>query len=109
MKKIILLIAVLASGAIQAAQPAGFNTKITFLNSYNQYGNGDVIFNVDAPVAGCESGFWLTKADAGFQSNMAMLVAANMAKSTVSVVGDTAQMWGGSGGRYCKLYSIEVR
>jgi hypothetical protein len=83
-------------------------TKITLLDSYNQYGDGDVRILVQTPPssAGCD-GFWITKADAGFQANLSMLLAAYHAGTQVVIYGLPGQLWAGSGAKICKLYSVE--
>ena len=81
-------------------------TKINYLLSYNADGGGDVIFRVSDPVANCENGYWLTKADPGFGANLSMLLAAYQSKTTVKIFCDPAIRWPLSNVKYCKLYGI---
>lgn len=81
-------------------------TSINRLISYNQYGGGDVAFTVVHPSAGCD-GYWINKADPGFDANMSMILAAYHAKAPVRVHGLNDQKWQGTGSFWCKLYAIE--
>lgn len=83
-------------------------TRISFLDSYNQYGGGDVIFKVETPIYDCY-GYWISKTDPGFQANMSMLTAAYLAGTSVVVFGLADQLWSGSGNKYCKLHSVSYQ
>lgn len=109
MKKILASVLLLASAMSQAAIVGTAVTKITVISAYNQYGGGDVVIKTETNVAGCEDGFWLTKSDAGYSANLGVILSVYHAKSPVSVYGLTEQIWAGSGGKYCKLYNIELR
>jgi hypothetical protein len=89
-----------------AATETTATASINRLISYNQYGGGDVVFTVDKPSAGCH-GYWITKADPGFDANMSMILAAYHSKAPVRVHGHNDQKWQGSGAFWCKLYAIE--
>lgn len=107
LRAILLSFALIANYA-QAASVGTTSTKIAFVSSYNQYGTGDVIFKVQDPVSDCADGYWITKADPGFQANLAMIISASEVKNTVVVNGLPDQLWSGStDSKYCKLYSIE--
>jgi hypothetical protein len=109
MKKILaLFLAVVCSSSFAGIVQSSV-TKVTYLSSYNQYGGGDVTVSVETKTVGCEDGFWLSKSDAGFPANLAMLLSAYHAKTPVMVYGLSDQIWVGSAGKYCKLYLIELR
>jgi hypothetical protein len=80
-------------------------TKVSFITSYN--GNGDVMLKLESPIEACAKGYWLNVSDIGFQSNMSMLIAAFQANTTVRLYGLPSQDWPGSGGNYCRVYSVE--
>lgn len=108
MKSILgLLLAFVCSATLAEIVPTGL-TKITYLSSYNQYAGGDVVFSVANPIAGCENGFWLSKADAGFNANLSMLLSSYQTKNPVKIYGLSDQIWGGSAGKFCKMYLIEM-
>jgi hypothetical protein len=60
MKKILLSFLLTLCGPTFAALVETPMTKIVWISTYNQFNGGDVIFGVESPVAGCESGFWLS-------------------------------------------------
>jgi len=109
MKKILFSALLLASAMSHAAIVSTAVTKVIRIYSFNQYGGGDAVFLTENPVAGCENGFWMSKSDAGFNANLAAILSAYHAKSPVVVYGLTEQIWGGSTGKYCKLYNIELQ
>lgn len=82
-------------------------TTVTSIWSYNS--NGDVTFKVANPIPECIDGYWISKTDVGFQVNFSMILAASAAKSSVVVDAYTDKLWPGSGGKYCKLNSLENR
>lgn len=112
MKKLFLLCAFMlltvSSANLFAANyiGSGFST-ISFITSYNQFGPGDVAFRIATPISQCPNGYWFTKNDPGFQANLSMLIAAYQAKSKIRIYALPDQIWKGSSGTYCKLYSIE--
>ena len=106
MKKIAVLLALLASSLAHAAIIDSPTSKIKMMGSYNQYAGGDVYFAIENPAGICTHGYWLNKADAGFGANMAMLLSAYHAKSNVMIYAHNDQIWPGSTGTYCKLYSV---
>ena len=108
MKKIAFLLLLLISSVTQAALVNTATTKIKKIESYNQYNGGDVYFSVETSIFDCADGFWLTKSDPGFSANMAFLLSAYHAKSPIMVHGHSDQIWPGSGGRFCKLYSVAL-
>lgn len=107
MFKTLVIMGLLFSSAVMA-QIGTSNTKIISLDSYNQYGNGDVLFRVETPVAECDGGYWLTKNDPGFNANLSFIISAYQAKNTVKIFGVPTQLWSGSSNKYCKLYSITL-
>ncbi len=85
------------------------NTRITYVNAYHDYGNGDVTFKVASPHPSCSDGYWLNKDNnPGYSATLALIVSSFHAKSNMHVYGDATKLWPGSSGKYCKLYSIEL-
>lgn len=108
MKKTLASVLLLASALSQAGIVGTPITKIALVSAYNQYGGGDVVIRAQTNVAGCEDGFWMTKSDAGYSANLALILSAYHAKSPVTVYGLSEQIWAGSAGKFCKLYNIEL-
>ncbi|ARC91955.1 hypothetical protein B6A42_07415 [Vibrio coralliilyticus] len=107
MYRLFLILSVLFSSYLYASDYVGSElTSISSVTSYNQYGLGDVIFQIKNPISQCPDGYWITKADPGFQANLSMLIAAFQAKSKVRIYGLPSQKWAGSSGTFCKLYSM---
>lgn len=84
-------------------------TKVVLVGSYNALGGGDVYFQLQEPTANCPAGYWMTKSDPGFSSNMAAVISAYHAKSSVTIFGMPNQTWSGTAARACKLYLIQLR
>ena len=88
----------------------GHKTPVTTVSSVWSYSStGDVTFKVANPIPECIDGYWIAKTDVGFQVNFSMILAASAAKSSVVVDAYTDKLWPGSGGKYCKLNSLENR
>lgn len=86
--------------------PSGM-TKISFISSYNEYGDGDIQFKIKDPISECDKGYWMNKKDPGFQANFSMLLAAFQSGTTVKIHALPHVRWPGSNSNFCKLYSIE--
>jgi hypothetical protein len=106
MKKVILLIILLLGTNVVEAAEASQSTSITRFISYNKFGGGDVVFRIANPTANC-FGYWISKGDAGFSTNLSLILAAYQTKTKVKVTGLTDQKWPGSSSFWCKLYAIE--
>lgn len=83
-------------------------TIIKTIVSFSEYGGGDVVLKTVNTEPSCANGYWLKKSDPGFEVNMSILLSAYHAKSSVILRGHDNQIWGGSSGTYCHLYSIEL-
>ena len=82
-------------------------TTIPYIGSYSS--NEWVIFKVANPISECSDGYWIAKSDIGFQANVSMILAAYAAKSSVVVDAYIDKPWPGSGAKYCKLNSLELK
>lgn len=96
----------LAAFSSQAAVIAATNVTITTLYTYPQYGGGDVVIQVSLPLAGCESGFWLSGSDPGLRTVYAQLLAARMTKTPLAIWAFNDQIWTGSSGRTCRIQAV---
>lgn len=79
--------------------------QITKFHAYTDYNNGDIAFNVDTTIAGCD-GFWLSPADPGFKNVYAALLMAKASGMPVVVYAYDTQLWPGSGDKYCRVRTL---
>ena len=108
MKKIMFIMSFLFVGAVAAATEGSALSKIEQLYSFSESGGGDVTVRLSENGSIC-AGYWLKKTDPGFQANLSMIIAAYHAKSDIVITGHTDQIWAGSGGKYCHVYSVGYR
>jgi hypothetical protein len=98
--------AILIPGMVRAGMVLTTPASVLRLETYTDFNNGDVIFQVNTPVAGC-TGFWLTPADGGYKSALATLMMAKAAQINVRVYAYDNVLWpGGAPAAYCKVRSI---
>lgn len=79
--------------------------NVTRIQSYTEYGDGDVVFDVDTAVAGC-NGFWLRPIDKGFKQTFAVLLMAKASGIPVVVYAHDDQLWSGSTDKYCRVRNL---
>ncbi len=83
------------------------STSITNMYTYTATGVADdIVLTVETHITGCESGFWLSGADAKAHAFIpALLLSAFHTGTTVyfSVYDDVDKHWAGSGGKFCKI------
>lgn len=109
MKKALLSLCAFYAFSAQAIQVDTGATTIKMVNSFSNYGAGDVIFSTaNSGTTECPV-FWITKTDPGFQANLSMIIAAYHAKTSVTVVGITDFPWSGTTEKSCKLYYIQYQ
>jgi hypothetical protein len=100
--------ALLAASLAQATEINSTTTQVGYVHTYPNFGNGDVIFSLAAPVSGC-SGFWLSPSDPGFKQAYGMLITAKATQASVMVWADPNQIWPGSpSGQYCRLTVLRL-
>lgn len=98
-----------ASGAALAVEEPSNPGTVARVISYTTYGNGDVAVALSNITGKTCEGYWLNKADPGFQANFAMLVAAYHTKNTVQLYGETTLKWAATGAYFCKLTLVDYR
>jgi hypothetical protein len=82
---------------------------ITGFITYNAYGSGDVLILVSGVTAGCERGFWLRPADAGFKNLYAAALTLYTSKNSLIVQTDNTTVWPGSpqsGQTFCLVTAL---
>lgn len=99
MRKIIIICTValtsIASGVFTAGSYALEASPVSTISrfiSYSQFGDGDVVFRIKNSTVGC-FGYWMNKADPGFEANLSMALAAFHSKSSVKIQGHEDQKW----------------
>lgn len=115
MRKIIVVISLLLSANITFAGVGSYpNNEILKIGFYTTFGDGDVIIigtNIGAHGTPCESGFWLSPNDPGFQSALSAILSAYHAKTKVHIHANNIDSvginrWAGSSGWYCRIDSV---
>jgi hypothetical protein len=96
----------LVGAPAHAALVGGNVGLLTQLITFTDYGTGDVVIIVAAPLATCQQGFWLRMTDAGVKAAYAQLLAAWHGGQPLTVYGWDDQLWSGSAGRYCRLDNV---
>ena len=82
-------------------------TTVRFIEAYEEFGDGDVLFTVEQPSATCV-GYWLKRADPGFATNRNLLLSARMSGTPVTVYAKDDLLWPGSGSPYCKVHALRL-
>jgi DNA-directed RNA polymerase specialized sigma24 family protein len=94
-----------ASAAVYSnAVPA----TIISVETYTQYGGGDVIFKMASNTldTACPSGFWIKGNDPGAKSVLAQVLAARATETPVVVYADTAVTWTGAQSAACLVWAV---
>jgi hypothetical protein len=111
LSRLILGMCLAVSGATQAGTilTAAAST-ITSIDSYTQYGSGDVIFTLanNSLASPCPYGFWIRGTDAGAKSTLAQVMTALQAGSSVVVSADTSTTWTGAASAACLVWDVIV-
>ena len=108
MKKTIFLGALFFSLNAFSAIEVSPVTKIDRIMSFSEYGQGDVTVWLENNGAICTHGYWLRKADPGFDANLSLVLSAFHAQSAISIRGHTDDIWTGSSGTFCHVYLIDL-
>jgi len=104
----------IAISTANAAVISSGKTTITKIVSYtgavdtDNSTRGDMlILTVTAP-AGCTSGFWLHPSNVGYNNTLSVLLSAFHTKSTVSINADDTKLLPDTGGKFCRIDSVEL-
>jgi hypothetical protein len=115
MNKLFGRCAIFLAGSIACASNAAvYSTNPTIIarvDTYTQYGGGDVIFTLSnsSLAASCPSGFWIRATDgAGAKTTIAQVMAAQHAGNSVVVYADTSIAWSGAGSPACLVWTVQV-
>jgi hypothetical protein len=83
-------------------------STITKVDTYTQYGGGDVIFFManNSLSAMCPYGFWIRATDAGAKTTVAQILAAYQAGTPVVVSADPSITWSGAGSASCLVWDV---
>lgn len=104
--KIIVRILALVPITALALEPSPVS-EIKVLQTYTNWAHADVMVVLQSTSGVCK-GYWFNKDDAGYQSNLSMLIAAYQANTKLQLHGheEISSKWAGSETHFCKLYSI---
>ena len=109
MKYILLAFTLLLTSIQAIATEYSYQSKITMVQSYPEYGEGDVIFKINNPATICK-GYWLSPSTPGFNANLSLVLSAYHSTADVRIWGheEASNKWPGSTTHLCKLYSIKL-
>ncbi len=100
---LLLFFSSVANSAVQTV-----TSKVDLIGTYSTYGDGDVVFQLDDELSGCEGGLWLRKSDPGFDSHLNLLLSAFHANTKLTIGAHTDQLWSGSTKKYCRVDWIKL-
>lgn len=106
-KILLSAVAALATGSAFATSVSS-TSVVTTVNAYMVQGSGEAIFRLETNPSGCY-GLWLKRADAGFSSTYALLLAAKSMGASVDVKADNADTITISGNAYCRVERIQLQ
>ena len=106
---VLVALVFMASGSAFAVEESSNPGTVVRVLSYTSYGNGDAAVQVSNAAGKICEGYWLNKADAGFQANLAMLITAYQTKNNVILYGETTSRWAGTGAYFCHLTVVDYR
>jgi hypothetical protein len=105
----IRMLSMAIAGAMLVASPqvsatiVGATGTVVQIYTYPDFGSGDFVFRLSATVAGCEGGFWLSPSQPGFKASVAFVMQARASGESITVGGNDALIWNGSGSKFCKV------
>jgi len=105
-KNYIILFLIFASFPVSAVVVKSVATKISGINSYANFPDGDTLFTVNAAHADCLGGYWLKMSDIGYKKNLSILLSAFHAQSNVIFYADNASVWPYSPSAMCHMTQI---
>ncbi|WP_428610710.1 hypothetical protein, partial [Sedimenticola sp.] len=76
------------------------------IDSYSEYGTGDVVVKVNSPSAGCADGYWMSSNEAGSNFALSVLLTARAGGEQISIEGDQDRRWSGSSKDYCHIFKV---
>jgi hypothetical protein len=96
-------IAMLAMSLPASAAVVPASGTVAVVYAYAEFGSGDFVFRLSTTAAGCEGGFWLSPSQPGFKTLVAFVMQARATGETITVGGNNALIWNGSGSSFCKV------
>ncbi len=110
---------VISLPAIASEESSTEGGLITEIISYSDYGTadsagnkGDVWVSLAVNGASCSYGYYIHKAQGGYDSNLSMLLAAYHAKTPIKIRGNVGELWVGSNSEThpaCEVNSVQYR
>ncbi len=104
-------------GLASESSSEGMIEEIISYSNYGTLGNDDTKGDVWVSLAtnngaSCSYGYFIHKAQGGYQSNLSMLLAAYHAKTPIKIRGNTGVLWSGSNSETdpaCEVDSVQYR
>lgn len=107
-KRISIFAALISATLASAAYGMVLTTPVQVVRYqiYTDYGNGDIVFEVNGTFTGCY-GFWLSPADAGYKQAYAALLTAKATGGALVLYAYDTSLWPGSSNfNYCRVRSL---
>ena len=101
---VLMFISSPAYGVVVTSTP----TKISEINSYANFPNGDTLFTVDSPHSTCPGGYWLKMSDIGYKKNLSILLSAFHTQSKIIFYADNASVWPHNPSAMCHMSQIKL-
>ncbi|NRB68229.1 MAG: hypothetical protein HRU48_12825 [Vibrio sp.] len=103
MKKYFTLVILLLSFGVSATEGSPTGT-IKRMQSYSS--SGDVFVSMETNGQQCNTGYFIDKLSAGYESTLSMLLAAYQANTPISIIAFEDQRWSGTSAAVCKISSV---
>jgi hypothetical protein len=107
-----LMVAALAvvGGTAQAMVYGTNPSTIAYVDSYTQFGDGDVVFALanNSLQSYCPGGFWIKGADPGAKTVIGQLLAAFHSGAGIMVWADNSKFWTGSANPTCQVWNLRT-
>jgi len=102
-----LTMACTANATVYSTSPS----TIGAIDSYTQFGNGDVVFRLtnNTLEGSCPAGFWIRGTDAGSKTVIAQVISASTTGASVIVGADTSTVWPGAGSAACLVWDVVLQ
>ncbi|WP_444922856.1 hypothetical protein ACJJH9_11700 [Microbulbifer sp. DLAB2-AF] len=84
--------------------------EITEINSYTDYGSGDVLIYFDTGLNACPSGGYISPSMPGYQTALSIALTGYTAQRNVRMEVFTSNLWSGSSSKqFCAIRRIDLK
>lgn len=106
--KLFLLFVTLTSASAIADVVSSMPTKISEINSYANFPDGDTLISVDSPHSTCSGGYWLKISDIAYEKNFSILLSAFHTQSDIIFYAENGSPWPHSTAPFCQISQIKL-